>query len=637
MTPSGSTPYIDSLTIPVTAVVVHSGNEADQGPAAFSGPLALALAAAKAVGTESRGVGQRLGTRAEGLPREALALPQSGDSLPEDHGPNGPGMSEAAGFEDDAHGSRVRPGFNESQAELIWQSRNDPLMSAVFPSHAAHPASSDRMQPSEPFTGEPPVSLGPDTVMPGSPIDDGPATFDAVIVESRDLSVLSGSPAIITSLDSAIQALPTAPIRASARGIEAEARSAVARTGAPLDVRSPSQVVDAQPVSLAKDAASENAPFLSHLALTRAFDPTSASDSLSGVSPAQLFEQVATRQSPEAGPTTEAGIEPSVGTQGLPEASVRLSENLNGVTTLPMGSGSNRGSSVQPTFQPLSTLAESDMSGPESFGNGLDAPPHGAREALDRAFGAQAHSSSDHSIRTQVQALSEETGQAPTNAASVVRTLDWRLSDALGPVAATSTTDGAGFARIRPRTVEQMSLEGMSPVLSRPGDSIMGSVSPPGPLEALPILEPAAELGTSLLEGGSMEDVMEKTIVRHIAWMTRAGVSEAQLRLDPQELGSLDIRVSVRDDQATVSFAATEATVREVLQEQTERLRELLSERGLALAESNIRNGFGSERGRTSDQDVNARGPEPDDTQDSDSTTSPERTRDGRAAIDAYA
>lgn len=56
-----------------------------------------------------------------------------------------------------------------------------------------------------------------------------------------------------------------------------------------------------------------------------------------------------------------------------------------------------------------------------------------------------------------------------------------------------------------------------------------------------------------------------------------------RLRLNPPELGHLDIKVSVKDEQTFVSIAANNSSTREVLEQHIGRLRTLLDAAGLDL------------------------------------------------------
>jgi flagellar hook-length control protein FliK len=77
-----------------------------------------------------------------------------------------------------------------------------------------------------------------------------------------------------------------------------------------------------------------------------------------------------------------------------------------------------------------------------------------------------------------------------------------------------------------------------------------------------------------------------------LASMVRTGESSASLQLTPQDLGPLEVNVSVRDNQATVHFGASNAETRALLEASMPRLREMLAAQGFALMDSSVSHGF---------------------------------------------
>jgi flagellar hook-length control protein FliK len=62
----------------------------------------------------------------------------------------------------------------------------------------------------------------------------------------------------------------------------------------------------------------------------------------------------------------------------------------------------------------------------------------------------------------------------------------------------------------------------------------------------------------------------------------------AQIQLDPPELGSLNIRVQVNQDQVSLNFTSPHAHVRDAVEQSLPRLREMFAEQGLALQDSSV-------------------------------------------------
>ena len=67
------------------------------------------------------------------------------------------------------------------------------------------------------------------------------------------------------------------------------------------------------------------------------------------------------------------------------------------------------------------------------------------------------------------------------------------------------------------------------------------------------------------------------------------GVQSATLRVSPEHLGPIDVRIEIVQDKATVVFGAAQAETRAALQEAIPRLREMFAAGGLALADAGVR------------------------------------------------
>lgn len=70
--------------------------------------------------------------------------------------------------------------------------------------------------------------------------------------------------------------------------------------------------------------------------------------------------------------------------------------------------------------------------------------------------------------------------------------------------------------------------------------------------------------------------------------MAEQGKHTASLRLSPEHLGPLEIRIAIRDDQASVWFGAAHADTRAAIETALPRLRELFASTGLSLADTGV-------------------------------------------------
>lgn len=77
-------------------------------------------------------------------------------------------------------------------------------------------------------------------------------------------------------------------------------------------------------------------------------------------------------------------------------------------------------------------------------------------------------------------------------------------------------------------------------------------------------------------------------IAERIAIMNTDSQQSARIQLDPPELGLLEIKIRVQQDQVSVAFNSGHAAVREALDSQSGRLKELLEQQGINLSDVSV-------------------------------------------------
>ena len=78
-------------------------------------------------------------------------------------------------------------------------------------------------------------------------------------------------------------------------------------------------------------------------------------------------------------------------------------------------------------------------------------------------------------------------------------------------------------------------------------------------------------------------------VVNRVMYLSSANLKSADIQLEPAELGRLDIRVNMAADQsAQVNFVSGHAGVREALDSQMHRLREMLAQQGMGQVDVNV-------------------------------------------------
>lgn len=145
-----------------------------------------------------------------------------------------------------------------------------------------------------------------------------------------------------------------------------------------------------------------------------------------------------------------------------------------------------------------------------------------------------------------------------------------------------------------------INLSGLNEAISA---SMGGTMSTPGLNSANATLSP--QLASSLLDMGVPQQVGGKgwsgAITDRISWMVQGEQQFAKLQLNPPHLGPLEVRVSVQQDQASVSFLAQHAAVREAIEAALPRLREMFDQQSMELVRADVSDPGAQQRDQAGD------------------------------------
>jgi flagellar hook-length control protein FliK len=75
---------------------------------------------------------------------------------------------------------------------------------------------------------------------------------------------------------------------------------------------------------------------------------------------------------------------------------------------------------------------------------------------------------------------------------------------------------------------------------------------------------------------------------QHVAWLGQQDVKQARIRLHPEDLGTLDVKVSLNHDRVDVSFAVQHPAAVHAVQQTLPQLDALLAQHGLALGHADV-------------------------------------------------
>ena len=94
---------------------------------------------------------------------------------------------------------------------------------------------------------------------------------------------------------------------------------------------------------------------------------------------------------------------------------------------------------------------------------------------------------------------------------------------------------------------------------------------------------PSVSVNHSLHQPGWDQAFGEK-----IQWMVSQQVQGAQIRLNPAQLGPMEVNIQLRNDQATIQFNSAHVVVRDALEAAIPRLREMMESSGVELVDVDV-------------------------------------------------
>jgi flagellar hook-length control protein FliK len=79
-----------------------------------------------------------------------------------------------------------------------------------------------------------------------------------------------------------------------------------------------------------------------------------------------------------------------------------------------------------------------------------------------------------------------------------------------------------------------------------------------------------------------------QAVAAQVHWFVSNDVQSATLRLSPEHLGPVEVRIDVHDSQVNVNFSAAHAETRVALEQTVPRLREIFAGSGLTLGQASV-------------------------------------------------
>lgn len=259
--------------------------------------------------------------------------------------------------------------------------------------------------------------------------------------------------------------------------------------------------------------------------------------------------------------------------------------------TLPFASAPQMSSGAEPAVAP-----------------GQNAPPTADfLQALAQMFGSKLNQDTAHRTAAAIAAQSEGAAGEPIGERSEAGWLDPALMAALTPLphalplgvpsdaqaargadpvallGLAARADASVHTAIRHAFNEQArSIEALAQQAQHPGP---GTLPGDAPAQRAATLEPAQHRSMHAPVGTR---AWTDELGSQLMLMTDKGQHTASLRLTPEHLGPLEIRIALRDEQASVWFGAAHADTRAAIEQALPRLRELFAAQGMVLADAGV-------------------------------------------------
>lgn len=156
------------------------------------------------------------------------------------------------------------------------------------------------------------------------------------------------------------------------------------------------------------------------------------------------------------------------------------------------------------------------------------------------------------------------------------------------------------------------------------------SVAEARPSSAAPLIGPAA--ATPTLGADDFDDA----IGARVSWLADQKIGHAHIKISPDDLGAIDVRLQLDGDKVHASFTSTNAEVRHALESSLPRLREMLGEQGFQLGQADVGQQQTAQGGNAG-SGQGGRGGRDGEPAQGEITVSPAQLMRQRGLLDAYA
>lgn len=388
-----------------------------------------------------------------------------------------------------------------------------------------------------------------------------------------------------------VNAVKTDKVGAAAQGEDSE--ESVKKMTDEAALASSTQINTKEPADLAAaQAVSENAELLSRLDESNKALKNPADDEAEKTAGTIATGVVAAEQTPLSSQKSEP-MAPSL-TGDKPELSSKLAQGSNAALVAATGSQASDGKlthAVEGEGKPQASIAWSQSDAELAAKSEMKAALAGTAIAADKVPSATTSptslSSSGAANQTQAQASSAQAASQPNGEIAAAAAMMAGGKERAG-IDATKTGSpmsaqvaGANFSGVKGTNKAQ------NPAGLGNDTALQGT----GALTATQQLR--AEQQTSATSAVQSPMVLTKDnasdqVAERVQMMMSKNLKHVDIRLDPPELGRMQIRMSLNNDSATVHFTVQNQQTRDMVDQAMPRLREMLSQQGIQLADTSV-------------------------------------------------
>lgn len=152
----------------------------------------------------------------------------------------------------------------------------------------------------------------------------------------------------------------------------------------------------------------------------------------------------------------------------------------------------------------------------------------------------------------------------------------------LGKSTAADVLDVVGV-RVQKTVPDVNSLTTLAKGVDSPMPGMVVLAAEPGQTQQISTDKPSLQLDTPMNNTKWGENFTQR-----VQWLVNQSMSGAQIRLNPQHMGPIEVRIQMQNEQATVSFTAQHGATREAIDAALPRLREMFSEQNVNVVDIDV-------------------------------------------------